>query len=819
VSTDAPKRPAPPASTYRLQINGEFGFDDAARQCAYLAALGVTHLYLSPILQAAPGSPHGYDVVDHTRLSADAGGRAAFDRLVRAAHEHSLKLIADVVPNHMAVPVPERLNAPLWSVLKAGPGSPFACWFDIDWSPGQVLMPVLGDPIGQVIADGLLTVDDKGDEPVLRYYEHEFPLREGTAGLPLPDLLAQQHYRLAWWRIGSDDLNYRRFFDVTTLAAIRVEDPAVFAATHDLLTGLVRDGSLDGLRIDHPDGLADPRGYLRDLATATGGTWVVAEKILEGDEALPSDWPCAGTTGYDALNVVGGLFVDPQARDALTEAAGGTHLDDAVLAAKRLVIDDVLAAELTRLTSLLVRICAQAPSLRDTSRRALHCALAALLAAMDRYRAYAVPGEPVPAESAAVIAAAAGRALPLLGSETERAALDAVAALALDTLSGDPLRDEFVVRFQQTCGPVMAKGIEDTLFYRWTALLALNEVGADPHRFGYSPNEFHAYANSRLHTWPSTMTTLSTHDTKRSEDARARLYALSEVPQEWISAVRDWQPVAHRDGAAGLDAGATALFWQSVIAIWDDGPPNLERLTGYLVKALREAKQSTTWTAPDDAFEQAVHDLARRTLADLGLVASIGSFVDGLAPADRANILGQKLIQLTMPGVPDVYQGCELVQRSLVDPDNRRPVDYGRRSALLAATAPRRPPAASRMPASADTRDAEKLLVTASALGLRRDHPEWFGPGSGYAPISTTSPHAVAFSRGTPERAEVITVVTRLALQLAAAAGWADHTVHLPAGRWTDRLTGETLDGGPVSLAQLLASYPVALLTREASEH
>jgi (1->4)-alpha-D-glucan 1-alpha-D-glucosylmutase len=845
--------PGPPSSTYRLQINADFTFDDAAGHCAYLAGLGVTHLYLSPILQAVPGSAHGYDVIDHAQLSAQAGGRGGFDRLVAAAHEQGLELIADVVPNHMAVPVPERLNAPLWSVLRDGRDSPFARWFDIDWTPGQLLMPVLGTPIGAVLAAGELTVDTSGPEPVLRYYEHEFPLRPGTERLDLPELLARQHYRLAWWRLGGDELNYRRFFDVTTLIAIRVEDPEVFAASHALLAELIAEGSLDGLRIDHPDGLADPRGYLRDLAALTGGAWVVAEKILEGDEDLPADWPCAGTTGYDALNVVGGLFVDPAARLTLTSAAlppGRPRriadylpvdqqieplLAQEITAAKRLVTHDVLRAELNRLEDLLVRICAGDQELRDTSRHPLRQALEALLIEMDRYRAYAVPGEPAPDEAQQVVAAAANRARQHLNDDEQQlTALDVVAALTMNTRSGDRLRDEFVVRFQQTCGPVMAKGIEDTLFYRWLPLIALNEVGADPHRFGYSPQAFHDFCARRQHDWPDGMTTLSTHDTKRSEDARARLFGLSQIPAEWALATAEWSQAAWEQNLGLGTADAMPLVWQTLVAVWDQQPPDPERIAAYLLKALREAKQRTSWARPDEQFEAEIGALVRSVLKDPGLTARINAFVARLAPADQANVLGQKLIQLTMPGVPDVYQGTELVNRYLVDPDNRRPVDFSRRSTLLAPLAGHR----SGVPSGLDE---QKLLVTTRALSLRREHPDWFGRGADYRPVGVTSSvhldpgaarrygwvetselprppapdqFAVAFSRGRDGQAGMVTVAARFALTLATSGGWGGDEIDLPPGTWTDVLTGRSVGGGRRLLAEVLELLPVALLTR-----
>jgi len=435
-----PGRPVPSA-TYRLQIRKEFGFDDAAQQAQYLADLGVSHAYLSPVLQPAPGSAHGYDVVDHGRLNDEAGGEPAFRRLVSALHEARLGAVADVVPNHMAVPTPAYLNAQLWSVLRDGPRSPYARWFDVDWSVQDraLLMPVLGSRIGQVLEAGELSLDSKGgrdgDELVLRYYDHEFPVRPGTENLPMAELVDRQWYRLAHWRVADEELNYRRFFDVDTLAAVRVEDPEVFEATHRLLLDLLADGSLEGLRIDHPDGLADPRGYLERLAEATGDAWVVVEKILEGHEQLPEDWRCAGTTGYDALLRIGGIFIDPAGAAPLSElltevTSESQNIEAVVERAKREVVEHGQYAEVHRLVDLLAEICHADIRLRDHTRRGLHEVVTELLVAMDRYRAYVVPGEPAPPSSVAVVDAAVARARAHL-PEHEHDTLDVVRNLVL----------------------------------------------------------------------------------------------------------------------------------------------------------------------------------------------------------------------------------------------------------------------------------------------------------------------------------------------------------------------------------------------------
>ncbi|WP_308113677.1 malto-oligosyltrehalose synthase [Kineosporia corallincola] len=795
-----------PISTYRFQIRDSFGFEDAGARAGYLARLGVSHAYLSPILRATPGSAHGYDVVSHAELSQDAGGRPAFDAMVTALRAAGIAAIADVVPNHMATPTPARLNEQYWSLLRSGPESEYASWFDVNWEPGRIIVPVLGDRLPKVLAAGEISVDDG----VLRYYDHEFPIRPGTENLPLEELLARQWYRLAFWRTSDEELNYRRFFDVTTLIAVRVEDRAVFDATHALIAELVRNGSLEGLRIDHPDGLADPRGYLRDLATATDGTWVVVEKILEGEETLPTDWPCAGTTGYDALNRIGGLFVDPAGAAPLTDLLTGftgdrRTLEEIVEASKRQIIDTSLNTEVRRLVDLLAGIRDAEPAFADFTRRGLHSAVVELLVAMDRYRAYVVPGEAAPAEAVETLERAHAVAADRIAPEF-RPALDLAKDLLLDGVAAgdDPVRAELVTRFQQTCGPVMAKGIEDTTFYRYHRLLSLNEVGGEPGHFGVSADEFHAFAGRLARDWPLTMTTLSTHDTKRSEDARARLAPISEVPAEWAAAVGHWHELAAKYHSP--DASTEYLLWQTLLAVPDI---DAERLTAYLSKATREAKQLTTWTSPNTAFDEAVESFARAVLADAGITGSVREFGDRIAPAVRATVLGQKLVQLTMPGVPDVYQGTEIVDASLVDPDNRRPVDYALRERLLTTVES----GSLSSLAPHELLDGEKLLITQAALHLRRGHPDWF-TGGGYGAVPTSSEHAVAFGRGAGDEVSVITVATRLPLTLQEQGGWGEAVVVLPEGNWLDALTGEFVQGGPVKLATLLDRYPVALLTR-----
>ena len=840
-----------PTATCRLQLHAGFGFADAAAAAPYLADLGVTHLYLSPILQAAPGSMHGYDVVDHSSISADLGGESGFRDLVAELRRLRLGVIVDVVPNHMSISAPESLNHQFWSVLAGGLDSPAAHWFDIDWAArdGRLLLPILAGPPAQCAGD--LTVDPAGDPrhpdsgPVLRYFEHVLPLRPGTPGLPIAELLALQHYELADWRTAATDLNWRRFFDVTTLIGIQVQEADVFAATHEVLLGLVAEGLIDGLRIDHPDGLADPRGYLRQLATATSGCWVVTEKILGGGEQLPADWMCAGTTGYDSLGMVGGLFTDASGAMPLTGeyvgfTGGPATFAPVSAAARRQVAAGSLAAEVSRLARLAPATAHPALAHPDD----LPEVVGELVSAVSVYRAYVVPGEPPPPASASAVTAAAEHARARLPDRLHPAA-DALAALVLHPGAvtdhedaAQAARAELAVRFQQTCGPVMAKGVEDTAFYRWSRLAALNEVGGDPGRLGVSPAAFHAFAARLARDWPATMTTLSTHDTKRGEDVRARLAVLAERPAEWAAEVTRWHDLATAllasaggDGGPWPEPDTEYLLWQTLVGTW---PADPERITRYLTKAMREAKTATSWTDPDTAYEDAVRGLARAVLADSRLSGQIAAFAARIEPDARSNALGAKLVQLTMPGIPDVYQGAELGWLALVDPDNRRPVDFARRRAMLATLddpgadnpALAGPGLDSTGLAAGDgdatLLDWQKLLVTSRTLRLRRDHPAWFAaatdPLAAYDPLAAHGPaadHAVAFARG----GHAVTVATRLPATLRHRGGWADTTLLLshpseapdePA--WRDVLTGTVHLGARLPLAQLTERLPVALL-------
>ncbi|MFI6054071.1 malto-oligosyltrehalose synthase [Streptomyces violascens] len=774
-----------PIATYRLQLQPGFPFAAAEEALPYLAELGVSHLHLSPVLEAVPGSTHGYDVTDHTKVREELGGESGLRQLSAKARELGLGLILDIVPNHMSAAA--RHNRQLWDVLRSGPSSPYASWFDIDWAAGdgRVLLPVLAGPLGSEL--DRLTVEGG----LLRYGEECFPLRAGTAGLPLPELLDAQFYRLGWWRLARTELNYRRFFTIAELIGLRVEDESVFDATHVKILELVHDGVVDGLRVDHPDGLADPEAYLHRLNEATGGRWTVVEKILTGDERLPAGWAVAGTTGYDALRHIDGLFTDPAGLDQLialygefTGASGdrGGHWGPTVRRAAYRVLTHELVAETEYLVRLAQRICAMGgPELRDHAPWALRLALRELLVRVPVYRPYRFGAELVLPASAALEAKAA---FPVA---EESAAVDLMRDLALGRLGDTPDRDRFRTRFAQTSSALHAKSVEDTAFYRYTPLLSVNEVGGDPGQPSVEPAEFHAFCTRLARDWPSTGTVLSTHDTKRSAEVRARIAVLSECPRRWAALL---DRVA---GTPAPDPHLAWVAWQTSVGL--GGLPEPERLEAALLKSVREAGLHTGWTEQNPGYEKAVSDFVEAGPGGQP-AALVRGFAQEVEAAGRANSLGAALLHLTMPGVPDLYQGTEDEYTALVDPDNRRPVLFDRA-------------------ALADPGD--KLGVTLAALRLRRELPEVFGESGTYAELTAQGPqagHCVAFCRS----GEVVTAVTRLSLRLAEAGGWAGTDLRLPEGRWADVLSPGRLFSRAVALDELFISSPVALLRRVVRE-
>ncbi len=781
-------------ATYRLQLHAGFTFADAEAAVPYLDDLGVTHLYLSPVLQAVAGSQHGYDVIDHSRISSELGGQEGLESLASTARQHGLGLIVDVVPNHMALVAPLHASPAVWQLLAQGRGAATASWFDIDWEAGdgRLGLPLLGDTVDKAVANGELSLDMYDGQQVVKYHDHLFPVADGTSGDDVSAVLDRQHYRLASWRERDTVLNYRRFFDVDGLIAVRVEDPDVFEETHRVLLDLNKRGVIEGFRIDHPDGLADPEGYLRDLRRATRvGTAIWVEKILEDDEQLPTSWHCEGTTGYDALRAVTAALLDPTSAPALEDAwarAGGRDDFEAEVAeAKREVVTRLLGPERARLARRAHE------ALPDADPAGIEAAVVELLVAADVYRAYSRPSRPADLQALTRLESARTRAVaarPELSDEIE-----ALFQIAARPSPSKPAEVDFAVRLQQTWGPVMAKAVEDTTFYRWHPLVALNEVGGDPGLLhDASPERLHTWAAEQQQNWPLGMTTLSTHDTKRSEDVRARLLAVAGDAVSWAACSEAFAEAAD---VYEVDRPTAHLLWQTLLGV---GEISIDRLHDYLVKALREAKQHTAWVDGDPGYEARVKAMASSAHQRGRLKAVVDTAVDHNRKAIRAAVLGQKLLQLTLPGTPDIYQGCEVVNLSLVDPDNRRPVDYdGLRTRLesLVARGPR-------------DLDDEKLYVTVRALALRKELRKSFGDSGGYSPLSATSRHVVGFTRGD----EVAVLVTRAYRRLEVAGGWQDHTVTLPDGLWRDELTESLHEGGAVRCADAFETMPVALLRR-----
>lgn len=901
---DAP--PAAPIAAYRLQLTATLDFDAAARLVPYLARLGISHVYVSPILQAAAGSTHGYDVIDHGRVSADLGGEDAYLRFSQAVAAHGLKQVIDIVPNHMSIA--DRRNRWWWDVLENGPASRFAAYFDVDWDPPEgrnrnvVLMPVLGDHRGLVLDRRELGVERDRASFTFRYLDHALPvaprslsvilasgnrrlamlpldgrtseqraravatlafLADSFAALPGPTLrdvdstrrrhrdkevlndllgrffdetpeaagcvdealralgddpdaldafLNQQNHRIAYWRTAERELDYRRFFDVTSLIGLHVEDETVFEDTHRLIGRLVRDGVVHGLRVDHVDGLLDPAEYLERLRRLAPRAWIVVEKILARDENLRESWPVEGSTGYDFLNEVLALFVDPAAEPALTalyrEATGEQRPFEAIAREKReQVLREVLGSDVDRVVQLLVDLCASSRMHRDDTRHDLRQALRTLVASFPVYRTYVrfKNGEwSIHEDDARFLDVALERARAARPDLDPRL-FDLLQELLLGR-SLLPGAEAFTRRFQQITSPAVAKGVEDTAFYAYARFAALNEVGGDPGRFGTTIGHFHERNLRAFRHSPLGMLTTSTHDTKRSEDVRARLAVLSEDPPRWSLLVRDWRSMnadKKQDGMPAADL--ELLLYQTLVGAW---PLPRERALAYILKAAREAKVHTSWVKPDAAYEAALVRFVDALYEDAGFLDSLEAAVDGVLAEGRVVSLAQVLLKLTSPGVPDIYQGTELWSLDLVDPDNRRPVDWAERARLLDEVRTLSPEG---ILARADE-GLPKLVVIHRALELRRRRPELFDQRGRYLPLLAHGEHAdrvVAFERG----GGAVTVVPRL-VSLLPRELW-HVTVPLPPGAWRNVITGDEHIGGDVDVRVILRRFPVALLERQ----
>ena len=867
-----------PRATYRLQLHPGFGFAAAAAAVPYRAEVGASHLDLAPILMAAEGSAHGYDVVDPERISDALGGEAGFAALAAAARAAGLGILLDIVPNHMSIA--GHGNRWWLDVLENGPASPFAHYFDVDWRGGEadrVLLAVLGERYGQAIASGAIRIEhDAQGRFAVRANGADLPLapralgaivrrageRIGHAELTFigetlaalvpeggaPDerrrrhralrvlaarlaalvgeppcavalgdevaavnsdpakldaILEMQAYRLAHWTVAGSQLPYRRFFDIATLVAVRMEDPDVFEACHARVLALVTSGAVDGLRVDHVDGLRDPRQYLERLRMRAPNAWIVVEKILTADEVLPHDWPIEGTTGYDFMERLGGLIVDPDGEAALTGGfvrMTGLRWDPhaASREARHAVLAEALHSELARLTELAARACAVTPAMRDYTRGELEAALAEILVGFPVYRSYLRNDRRAEIDRARIAAAVAaardakpdldGPLLAFLG-----------AALALE-LPAAETRD-LALAFQQVTGAVVAKGDEDTLLYRFVRLASRCEVGADLTRFAYEPAHVHRALAAAP---PRGLLATSTHDSKRSEDVRARIAVLSEMPARWLASVARWDARAARGwGEVAPDPVLACHVWQTLVGAW---PVPVERVRAFAHKAVREARLRTSWRHPDAAYEAALDRWLDGIYGDAELLRELAAFAAELAPHGDRNSLAMLLVKLAAPGVPDFYWGCELRDDSLVDPDNRRDIDLAGRRARLHALSDA---SAADVVALGDP-GAVKLFAIRRVLGLRRRRPAlWDAP---YRALAAVGPHAhrvFAFARGD----RLIAIAPRLGV---GADGWSGTTLELPPGAWRDVLADRTWTPGAHPVAALWKTLPIALLANEA---
>ncbi|MEX2099876.1 MAG: malto-oligosyltrehalose synthase [Acidimicrobiia bacterium] len=859
-----PNEPPVLTATYRLQLHAGFAFDDARAVLPYLADLGITHVYLSPITTAAPGSTHGYDVADPTRINPEFDGEEGYARFVQEQRRLGLGQVIDVVPNHFGIP-PGAAN-PFWDdVLRQGPSAYSAPVFDIDWEPldeslrGRVMLPILGDRLDAVLARGELTVEVEGDLGWLRYYAHRLPINPPSldvwraAGAPrdtaaVRALIEAQHYRLGYWRDTKRLVNYRRFFTVDSLIGIRTEDPNVFEFVHRLALRLVREGSAHGLRIDHPDGLLDPKAYLdhlRSALTEAGApeAYVVLENILDVNEPLPENWDCAGTTGYDFLNEVTRVLVarDHEARfTEVYEGATGRRetYRDVEDACRADIVRGYLGGQLDTIAHRLHRAAGE-----GTALEAFVEAFRRLLSAFPIYRSYHRVHALDP-YAASAVAHAVKRVRD--SGDVDAAALERVASILAAPPEGEARAN--VMRLQQFMPAIQAKGLEDRAFYRYYRLLALNEVGGDPGRFGEPVEAFHTRLGRKAHEWPAGMLATATHDHKRGEDVRARLIALSELPDEWGEAYGRAAAALRRfDEARDVSEGDLYFLVQTLIGCMPAGMEGgregdrelIERLDAYMRKALRESGEHTDWVATDERYEDAVGALIRHSLAEGSpVLEALAPLLTRVARLGAVTSLAQVALKIGGPGVTDVYQGNELWDFTLVDPDNRRAVDFEHRRRLLDALRPaledgRQGDAArrERLPALLEGwRDGGlKAFVLARGLQVRRAHPALF-VGGDYEPLQSEGEragHVVAFARRDEVTSAILAVPRQPGALLDGADGafwqpdWRDTTLHLPQHleetAWRDAFTGTRIEpGARLPLAHVLGDFPVALLLSEA---
>ena len=873
-----------PVATYRLQFNAQFKFADARAIVPYLAALGITDVYASPLLRARTGSTHGYDIVDAMHLNPELGTDDDFTEFYGELDRHGMGLLLDIVPNHMAA---SHENAWWTSVLENGSQSRYVHYFDIDWRDDKVLLPILGKPYGETLESGEIRLGFDAEGFFLQYWEKRLPiaprsyvnvLRECVDAVPaegvgievrdlvqnddaansrflkdtlwrihesspefrdalgaamerfnsdvdkLDALLALQWYRLAYWRIASETINYRRFFDVTDLVGLRVENPEVFEVRNRLILDMIADGKLTGVRIDHIDGLFDPVNYLTKLQLRLGETerfYVVVEKILEHGEILPPSFHCAGTTGYDFLDTVNALFVDPAGLARLTEhyrAFTGltASYEEIVYERKKQVIDQLFYGEIRALGAHLTQLATADRNARDFAPSEMLAALIEITACMPVYRSYVREFPASEADRTFICEAAkAGRRH---GGAIEKRVFDFVESVLLLEPPHyiESERDkwlEFVMRWQQFTGRVMAKGVEDTAFYNYNRLLSLNEVGGEPGRGEFDPVADLHERNARIaRDWPHTMNATSTHDTKRAQDVRTRISVLSEIPDAWQREVRKWTRMNAAFKTEGApDANEELMIYQTLAGMWPldaaEEATVAERLRLFLEKAAREAKTHSSWMAPNEAYERALQDFATSILGHAPFLEAFRRFHKRIALHGFVNSLAQVVLKACSPGVPDFYQGTELWDFSLVDPDNRRPIDWSRRKSAIESM----PSHTTLLRNWSDGR--VKLFTTARVLAARARHVEAFRDGA-YRALDTGTPNAVAFTRGDDEVLVVVPRLTTRFRRVPLGEVWGEHALPIN-GRWRDAFTGEVVEGAQLALREVFATFPVAVLERE----
>jgi (1->4)-alpha-D-glucan 1-alpha-D-glucosylmutase len=863
-----------PRATMRLQFHRGFTFVDAIPLVGYFAALGISHIYASPIMTARAGSMHGYDVIDPTRVNPELGGEESFLRLVHELRRHEMGVIIDIVPNHMAV---GSGNSWWMDVLAGGRSSRYAKFFDIDWEPddphlrGKVLLPILGRPYGEALAAGEIRLrqGQNGNAAVVCYFDHVFPIAGADAHLVsrappeafdpalsngrerLHELLEEQHYRLGWWRSANDEINWRRFFDINELAALRTEDDEVFEAVHTKVFELYARGLIDGVRVDHIDGLARPGEYCRKLrarlrklevarpaGAPNNNAYFVVEKILSRHEVLPRGWETDGTTGYDFMDEVNALQHDLAGEAPLSRlwqhiTGKSDDFDAEEEAARRQILERSFSAQREGTVQAFHRVTQGSLGTRDISRAAIERCLTEILAYFPVYRIYAGVDQASEADLtflSQAVARALNSCLPV-----DRWLVEKLGRwLGGECIHADagPMQNVALTRFEQLSAPLCAKAVEDTAFYRYGRLISRNDVGFDIRRFSCSAAEFHQKMIERRDDFPHAMLATATHDHKRGEDVRARLAVLSEFGPEWNAAVDRWIAAtrAWGDGMARPSPGDLAILFQTVVGAW---PMSLstadsaalaiyaERIAAWQQKALREAKLHSDWAAPNEEYEQGATDFIKRLFSDRsGILNEIASFARRIAPAGALNGLAQALLKVTAPGVPDVYQGTEFWDLSLVDPDNRAPVDFAVRQNSM-------PPNSFEELARIWTDGRIKQFIIARVLAVRKNFPEVFSDGD-YLPLEVRGPmaeHIVAFERNSHGSCAVTVVCRSIAGFLTG-----DHTLDMPESHWRDtrlcfpsEFRGQFLDalrptrihsfGSQIGADELLGDFPIAFLT------